>query len=112
MWFKNREVDYFELCNLWSSSAFKLVSKKKGLCCGKDRMHRYGVDGHICKAKRMVRGVVLLSGLYVVMWLTHNYMKFKMVLCQVKSRSLLKIIKNQILRSYTNFALSRSRIIW
>jgi hypothetical protein len=65
-----------------------------------------------CKAKRMVRGVVLLSGLYVIMWLTHNYMKFKMVLCQVKSRSLMKIIKNQILRSYTNSALSRSRIIW
>jgi hypothetical protein len=65
-----------------------------------------------CKAKRMVRGVVLLSGLYVVMWLTHNYMKFKMVLCQVKLRSLLKIIKNQILQSYTNSALSRSRIIW
>jgi hypothetical protein len=30
-------------------------------------MHRYGIDGHVHKAKHMVRGVVLLSGLYVVM---------------------------------------------
>jgi hypothetical protein len=66
-WFKNREADYFEFCKLWSSSAFKLVSEKKRLNRGKKLMHRCGVDGHVRKTKRMVRGLVLLSNLYVVM---------------------------------------------
>jgi hypothetical protein len=66
-WFKNREEDYFEFCKLWSSSAFKLVSEKKRLCRGKDPMHRYDTDWHARKATHMVRGVVLLSDLYVVM---------------------------------------------
>jgi hypothetical protein len=30
-WFNNRQADYFEFCQLWSSSVFKLVSEKKGL---------------------------------------------------------------------------------
>ena len=66
-WFKNREADYIEFCKLWSSSAFKLVSEKKRLNRGKDLVHRYDADGHVRKAKRMVRGHVLLSNLYVVM---------------------------------------------
>jgi hypothetical protein len=52
---------------LWSSSAFKLVLEKKRLCRGKDPMHRYDTDWHVRKATHMVRGVVLLSDLYVVM---------------------------------------------
>jgi hypothetical protein len=65
-WFKNREVNYFEFCKLWSSSAFKLVSEKKRLYHEKDLMHRYGADGHVRKAKHMIRGLVLLSDLYVL----------------------------------------------
>jgi hypothetical protein len=30
-------------------------------------MHRYGVDGHVHKAKCMVIGHVMLGGLYVLM---------------------------------------------
>jgi hypothetical protein len=56
-----------KFCKIWSSSAFKLVSKKKRLNRGKDPAHRYDADGHVRKAKRMVRGHVLLSNLYVVM---------------------------------------------
>jgi hypothetical protein len=66
-WFKNHEADYFEFCKLWSSSAFKLLLEKKRLNHGKDPAHRYGVDGHVRKVERMVRGHVLLSNLYVVM---------------------------------------------
>jgi hypothetical protein len=66
-WFKNREADYFEFCKLWSSSAFKLVSEKKRLNRGKKLVHRYGADGHVHKAKRMVRGHVFLSNILVVM---------------------------------------------
>jgi hypothetical protein len=99
LWFKNREADYFEFYKLWSSSAFKLVSEKKILCCGKDLMHRYGADGHVCKAKCMVKDGVLLSNIYVVMWQTHSYRKFEMVLRQVKLRSLWNIMNVQILRS-------------
>jgi hypothetical protein len=66
-WFKNREADYFEFCKLWSSSAFKLVSEKKRLNRGKKPAHRYGADGHIHKAKHMVRGHILLSNIHVVM---------------------------------------------
>jgi hypothetical protein len=66
-WFKNCEADYFEFCKLWSSSAFKLVLEKKRLDRGKDPAHRYGADGHVRKAKRMVGGHVQLSNLYVVM---------------------------------------------
>ena len=87
-WFKNREADYFEFCKLWSSSAFRAVSKKKRLCRGKDPKHRYGADGHVRKAKRMVRATVVLSVIYVVMRLTLNYRKLGMVLRQVRSRSL------------------------
>jgi hypothetical protein len=29
-------------------------------------MHRYDADGHVCMAKHMVRGHVLLSDIYVV----------------------------------------------
>jgi hypothetical protein len=65
--FKNYEADYSKFCNIWSSSAFKLVSEKKILYHGKDLMHRYDTDGHVRKAKHMVRCVVLLSDLYVVM---------------------------------------------
>jgi hypothetical protein len=65
-------------------------------------MHRYGIDGHVHKAKHMVSGVVLLSDLYVVMRLIHNYRKFKMVLCQAKPKSLLNIINSQILRTQMN----------
>jgi hypothetical protein len=54
-WFKNREAGYFEFCKLWSSSSFKMVSKKKVLNHGKDQMHRYVTDGHVHKAKHMVR---------------------------------------------------------
>jgi hypothetical protein len=97
LWFKNHEVDYFEFYKLWSSSAFKLVSKKKRLCRGKDLMHRYGADGHVCKATCMVRGVLVLSELYVVMRLTHNYRKLGMVLRQVKLMSMSNIIKDEIL---------------
>jgi hypothetical protein len=61
--FKNHEADYFEFYKLWSSSAFKLVLEKKRLNHGKDLVHRYGVDGHVRKAKCMVRGHVLLSNL-------------------------------------------------
>jgi hypothetical protein len=49
-------VNYFEFYKLWSSSAFRLVSEKKILCHGKDSMHRYDADGHVHKAKRIVRG--------------------------------------------------------
>jgi hypothetical protein len=66
-WFKNREADYFEFCKLWSSSAFRLVVEKKRFNHEKDLVHRYGADGHVRKAKHMVRGHVLLSNLYVVM---------------------------------------------
>jgi hypothetical protein len=66
LWFKNCEVNYFEFCKLWSSSSFKLVSEKKDFL-GKDMMHRYDVDRHVGNAKRMIRGNVILSGLYVVM---------------------------------------------
>jgi hypothetical protein len=59
-------MDYIELCKLWSSSAFKMVSEKKRLCRGKDLMHRHGIDGHARKAKRMVRCPVLLSDLYML----------------------------------------------
>jgi hypothetical protein len=69
-------------------------------------MYRYGIDGHVLKSKHMVRCHVLLSDLYVVMRLTHNYKKFKMMLGQEKSRSLLNIIKDQILQTKTNNALS------
>jgi hypothetical protein len=99
LWFKNREVDYFEFCKLWSSSAFKLVLVKKRLCCGKDLMHRYDVDGHIRKARCMVRDGVVLSELYDVMQLSHNYRKLRMVLHQVKSRFMLNIIKDEILQN-------------
>jgi hypothetical protein len=67
MCFKNHEVDYFEFCKLRSSSAFRMVSEKKRLCCGKDPMHRYGAYGHVHMAKHMIRGHVLLSELFVVM---------------------------------------------
>jgi hypothetical protein len=66
-WFKNHEADYFEFCKLWSSSAFRLVVEKKRFNHEKDLVHRYGVDGHVRKAKRMIKGDVLLSGMYVVM---------------------------------------------
>jgi hypothetical protein len=66
-WFKNCDANYFEFCKLWSSSAFRLVLEKKRVCCGKDLMHRYDIDGHVCKAKCMVRGHILLSDLYVIM---------------------------------------------
>jgi hypothetical protein len=79
-WFKNHEADYFKFCKLWSSSAFKLPSEKKRLCHEKDLMSRYGTYGHVHKAKHMVRDGVMLSGLYVVMKLTHNYRKFEMML--------------------------------
>jgi hypothetical protein len=65
-WFKNREVNYFEFSKLWSSSVFNMVSEKKRLCHRKDLMHRYEADGHVRKTKRMVRGHVLLSDLYVI----------------------------------------------
>jgi hypothetical protein len=67
LWFQNHEADYFEFCKLWSSSAFKQVLEKKRLNHGKKLAHRDGTDGHVHKAKRMVRGHVLLSNLYVVM---------------------------------------------
>jgi hypothetical protein len=35
------DADYFELCKLWSSIAFKLVSEKKRMCRGTDPKHRY-----------------------------------------------------------------------
>jgi hypothetical protein len=41
--------------------------RRKILYHGKDLMHRYDTDGHVRKAKHMVRCVVLLSDLYVVM---------------------------------------------
>jgi hypothetical protein len=28
--------------------------------------HRYGVDGHVCKSKRMVRAGVVLSVIYML----------------------------------------------
>jgi hypothetical protein len=67
MWFQNCEAYYFEFCNLWSSSDFKLVSENKGLNRGKKLVHRYGANGHVRKAKHMVRDHVLLGNLYVVM---------------------------------------------
>jgi hypothetical protein len=67
LWFKNCEVDYFEFCKLWSSSVFRMVSENKRLCRGKDLMHRYGADGHVRKAKRIIRGPILLSNLYAIL---------------------------------------------
>jgi hypothetical protein len=57
LWFKNREVNYFEFCKLWSSSAFRLVLEKKIHCCGKDPKHRYDVDGYVHKAKHHGDGI-------------------------------------------------------
>jgi hypothetical protein len=66
LWFRNCEQNYFELYDLWSSSAFKLVSEKKRLCRAKDPKHMYGVDGHARKAKCMVRAHVVLIAIYML----------------------------------------------
>jgi hypothetical protein len=91
-----------------------MVLEKKRLNHGKDLMHRYATDGHVCKDKRMVRSssCSIKWPIYVVIWLTHNYRRFEIVLTQVTSMSLLNIIKDRILRSQTNSALSRSWIVW
>jgi hypothetical protein len=91
-----------------------LVLEKKRLNHGKDLMHRYATDGHVCKDKCMVRSssCSIKWPIYVVIWLTHNYKRFEIVLTQVTSMSLLNIIKDRILRSQTNSALSRSWIVW
>jgi hypothetical protein len=57
-WFKNHEVDYLELCKLWSLSAFRVVSEKKRLCHGKESKDRYDTDRHVRKSQHMVRFVV------------------------------------------------------
>jgi hypothetical protein len=52
---KNNLPGYFAMCKYWASREFIEKSKQRRQNRGNEPKHTYGGDGHIRKAKRMVR---------------------------------------------------------
>jgi hypothetical protein len=52
---KNNFLGYFALCEYYASLEFIEISKKLKQNQSQDPKHTYSVDGHIHKAKHMVR---------------------------------------------------------
>jgi hypothetical protein len=52
---ENNLLGYFALCKYWASLEFTKISKKRRQNRDHEPKHTYGIDGHICNAKRMVR---------------------------------------------------------
>jgi hypothetical protein len=52
---QNNLPGYFALCKYWARHEFIEMSKKRRQNHGHEPKHTYAADGHICKAKKMVR---------------------------------------------------------
>lgn len=86
---ENREEAYLELCKRWESAGFKARSTQRRQNRGTDPRHRYGGDGHIRKAKRMVSLIQHLKYcMNVYMLLTFVYRQLRPVSSRVTSKSI------------------------
>jgi uncharacterized membrane protein len=55
LWMQNNLPGYIALCKYWVSPKFIEMSMKRRQNQGHELKHTYGTDGHIHKAKKMVR---------------------------------------------------------
>src|SRR6266540_58510 len=93
---EDRPEAYWALCRRWASPEFIALSKKHRGYRGKDPKHTYGADGHMRKAKCMVRPIVhpICKNIFICMCmlLTHSYRQLKAVLSRVTLKCMYMVI--------------------
>jgi hypothetical protein len=117
-WLETQPEAYRALCRRWASPEFIAASKKHRECRGNDPKHRYGRDGHLRKAKRMVRPIIanicndIFISMCMCMVLTHMYRRLKAVLRRVTSKCTFKGIGDKTLHTPSSYAVRQPQIGW
>lgn len=114
-WMASNEAGWRAVCKYWATDGFKGVSLRNSSNRGHDVHHRYGGDGHVRLAKRMVSviyGRAYHESSMCFMLFSFVCRKLVLVLRRVMFRFTLEVTGGRILQIQNSCVLSQLLSVW